>query len=133
MNRRELLERLAAEIQSASADGDGDRARKLAMLQAEVVARIGRDTIAEQACDGSAVPEPRQVPQQERTDWLGERHEINLLRWHWGAFYEIARASQWTARRRDDGLLLAAPSAGGLRHLIHCDFAARPVPRQLRH
>lgn len=81
MNRRELVERLAAEIESATAEGDGDRARKLARLQAEVVARIGQDTIAEESCDGPALPCPRPVPQQELTEWLGERHELALLRW----------------------------------------------------
>lgn len=130
MDRKELVERLAAEIQRLSAVGDSDRARTLAALQQVVVARMRRDTVAEQSGDAAPVPRPRPVPPPEDARWLGERHQLQLLRWHWGTFYEIALGSEWTAKRRDSGEVLVADSAGGLRHRIHEDFAVRPVPRQ---
>jgi hypothetical protein len=47
MNDRLLIERLSAEIEKASAAGDHARARKLADLQLEVLARLMRDVTAE--------------------------------------------------------------------------------------
>lgn len=64
---------------------------------------------------------------------IGARHELEVLRWHWGSFYEIAADDEWSAKRRDDGEILTAASPGDLRHLIHEDFAARPVPRLSQH
>ena len=61
--RRLIIEHTAAEIDKAVAAGDGQRARKLAALQREVLARVSRDMVAEGA---PAVPRPRPVPGPER-------------------------------------------------------------------
>jgi hypothetical protein len=51
---RRLIEQLAAEIGTAKAAGDKDRVRKLADLQADVVAQMSREVIAE-----ITIPRPR--------------------------------------------------------------------------
>ena len=62
---------------------------------------------------------------------MSERHDLDLLRWHWSAFYEITSIGQvWRAARHDDGRVLAATGATRLRQLITADFAAQPVPRR---
>jgi hypothetical protein len=61
---------------------------------------------------------------------MTERHDLDLLRWHWGAFYEITiDGSLWHAKRRDDGTVLLAGTSAELRLLLSSDYAARPVPR----
>ncbi len=49
MNERELIERLAAEIEKATAAGDEQRARKLADLQCDVLLQMLRDQSADTA------------------------------------------------------------------------------------
>ena len=134
MDRSELVEHLSAEIASASADGDGVRARKLADLQLEVIAQMSRDTAASPPGDALAsVPLARPVPQQEQIGLLGHRHQLELLRWHWAAGYAITHDRDgWRAERRDDGTVLTEDTAERLRHLICKDFAAKPVPRPPR-
>jgi hypothetical protein len=61
MNDRELIERLAAEIEKATATGDSVRARKLADLQLAALAQLTRDMVAEPAPDPVAAPQPRLV------------------------------------------------------------------------
>ncbi len=64
---------------------------------------------------------------------MTERHDLDLLRWHWGAFYEIAIDGPiWRAKRRDDGTVLATGTSAQLRLLLSSDYAARPVPRRGR-
>jgi hypothetical protein len=64
---------------------------------------------------------------------MTERHDLDLLRWHWGAFYEITIAGPvWRAKRLDDGTVLAAGSSAQLRLLLSRDYDARPVPRRGR-
>ena len=134
MDSRELIERLAAQIEHASADGDGFRARKLADLQLEVIARMSRERAAHPPGDRLAsVPPTRPVPQSQQTELLGERHQLDLLRWHWSSGYSITLDNDgWRAERRDDGTVLAEDTAERLLRLIREDFAARPVPRQSR-
>lgn len=134
MDGRELIERLAAEIENASADGDGVRARKLADRQVEVIARMSRERAAHPPAERLAsVPRARPVPQSEQTELLGERHQLELLRWHWSSGYAIALDNNgWRAERRDDGTVLTEDTAERLLRLIREDFAARPVPRQSR-
>jgi hypothetical protein len=134
MDNRELIERLAAQIEHASADGDGLRARKLADLQREVVARMSRDRAAHPPGDRLArVPPTRPVPQSGQTELLGQRHQLELLRWHWSPGYAITLDNNvWRAERRDDGTVLAEDTAERLLRLIREDFGARPVPRQSR-
>jgi hypothetical protein len=57
VDSRELIERLAAEIEKASADKDGVRARKLADLQLDVLAGMSRDVAAE-PLDGPSLSMP---------------------------------------------------------------------------
>jgi len=105
MDSRELSESLAAEIEHASRPGD----------------------------PLASVPTARPVPQQEQPDLLGERHQLDLLRWHWKSAYEITLGDDgWHAERRDDGTVLTAETAERLSYLIRADFAARPVPRRSR-
>ncbi len=120
MDRRELIERLSAEIANASADGDGVRARKLSDLQLEVIAQMARDTAAFPPGDALAsVPLARPVPQQEQLGLLGDRHQLELLRWHWAAGCAITHdRDAWRAERRDDGTVLTEDTAERLRHLI---------------
>jgi hypothetical protein len=70
MDCRELIERLAAEIERASADNDGVRARKLADLQLDVLAGMSREAAAEPP--GGPSPGVPLTP-QEQTELLGER------------------------------------------------------------
>jgi hypothetical protein len=134
MDSSELIERLAAQIEHASAYGDGIRARKLADLQLEVIARMSRERAAHPPGDRLArVPPARPVPHPEQTELLGERHQMELLRWHWSSGYAITLDNNvWRAQRRDDGTVLAEDTAERLLRLIREDFAARPVPRQSR-
>jgi hypothetical protein len=60
MRERELIERLAAEIEDATATGDDARARKLADLQVKVVAQISRGG------GFTMVPLRRPAPEHER-------------------------------------------------------------------
>lgn len=69
MNHRDLIERLATEIQKAGATGDSVRARKLAALQREVLACMSRDMAADPPDDPIAIPPPRPVSHRERADW----------------------------------------------------------------
>jgi hypothetical protein len=74
MDCRELIERLAAEIQKAGANKDRVRARKLADLQLDVLAGMSRDVAAEPPDSPSpSLPLSRPVAQQEQTELLGER------------------------------------------------------------
>lgn len=66
MTDRELIERLAAEIEKATAAGDRARARKLAELQARVVAQISRGIVTGGSAGPVPVPQPRPVPLRER-------------------------------------------------------------------
>ena len=51
---------------------------------------------------------------------------------HYGEAYEInKRRGRYEARRRDDGSVLSADSAGALLDLIRADYSARPVPRDV--
>jgi hypothetical protein len=60
-----------------------------------------------------------------------ERHDLDLLRWHCCAFYEITiDGPLWRAKRPDDGTVLAAGSSAQLRLLLSRDYDARPVPRR---
>jgi hypothetical protein len=69
MEGRGLIECLAAEIEKACAHGDRVRARKLADLQLEAIARMSRQMAADPLTDPLAsVPSARPVPQQERTE-----------------------------------------------------------------
>lgn len=64
---------------------------------------------------------------------MTDRHHLDLLRWHWGAFYEITiDGLLWHAKRRDDGSVLTTPTptSAQLRLLLSKDYAARPVPRR---
>lgn len=66
---------------------------------------------------------------------VGERHQLEVLRWYWGSFYEIELdgiGGEWTARRHDNGRMLTATSADELVRGIRRDFAIRPVPRRSR-
>ena len=64
---------------------------------------------------------------------MTERHELDLLRWHWGAFYAITLDGVlWLAERRDDGAVFTAATSAQLRLLVSNDYAARPVPRRGR-
>jgi len=134
MDRRELIERLSAEIANASAEGDFVRARKLSDLPLEVIAQSSRDTTAFPPGDPLArVSLARPVPQQEQFGLLGDRHQLELLRWHWAAGYAITHSRDgWRAERRDDGTVLTEDTAERLRHLIREDFAAKPVSRPPR-
>jgi len=134
MESRELVERLAEEIEDASAAGDGMRARRLADLQLEVIARMSVEFAAYRPGDPLARgPLARPGPQQEQIDRLGERHQLELLRWHWDSGYAITLdCDGWRAERRDDGTILTESTAERLVRLIREDFAARPVPRQSR-
>ena len=56
--------------------------------------------------------------------------ELDSLRFHWGAAYEIGyRLGQYRAVRRDDGSVVRADSADELLAAIREDYAVRPVPR----
>lgn len=134
MESSELVERLAEEIENASAAGDGIRARRLADLQLEVIARMSLEFAAYRPGDPLARgPLARPAPQQEQIDRLGERHQLELLRWHWDSGYAITLDHDgWRAERRDDGTILTENTAERLVRLIREDFAARPVPRQSR-
>jgi hypothetical protein len=68
MNHRDLVERLATEIEKACANDDWARARKLAALQREALEQISLDMAADPSCDPLAVPCPRPVPRQEKAD-----------------------------------------------------------------
>ena len=46
-SREQLIEQTSAEIINAAADGDNERASKLAALQRELIARVLRDSAAE--------------------------------------------------------------------------------------
>lgn len=59
MNERKIIEVLAAEAESAAAGGDLDRARKLADLQARVIAWISHDVVEDRAAHPVVVPPPR--------------------------------------------------------------------------
>ena len=144
MESRELIERLAEEVENASAAGDGIRARRLADLQLEVIARMSLELAAYRPGDPLASGKlasaklasaklARQGPQQEQTERLGERHQLELLRWHWDSGYAITLDHDgWRAERRDDGAILTENTAERLVRLIREDFAARPVPRRSR-
>jgi len=73
MDCRELIERLAAEIEKASADKDPVLARKLADLQLDVVAGMSREMAAEPDGPSPGVSLSRPVSRQEQTELLGER------------------------------------------------------------
>ena len=64
----------------------------------------------------------------------GDAGELAELRFHWGSAYDIdAAGGVFTARRKDGrGGRLADPSPGGLLRQIRADYAAMPVPRDLR-
>ena len=139
MESRELIERLAEEVENASAAGDGIRARRLADLQLEIIARMSLELAAYRPGDPLASGKlasaklARQRPQQEQTERLGERHQLELLRWHWDSGYAITLDHDgWRAERRDDGAILTENTAERLVRLIREDFAARPVPRRSR-
>ena len=90
MNRRELVERISAEITKAAADGDDGRARKLADLQSMVVAQISRDSVADGFTDAVAVPLPRRgqlavLPQRISTQALSA--ELAAERGEWEAVH----------------------------------------------
>jgi hypothetical protein len=56
--------------------------------------------------------------------------DLAYLIHHWSDAYEInMRRRRYEARRRDDGTVLTADSAGALLDLIRADHQARPVPR----
>jgi hypothetical protein len=61
MNDRELIERLSAEIEKATAAGDSVRARKLADLQLDVLTRLMRDMAADPGPGPAAAPLARLV------------------------------------------------------------------------
>ena len=59
--------------------------------------------------------------------------ELNELRFHWGAAYEIGYGlGQYRAVRRDDRSVVRADSAEQLLAAIREDYAVRPVPRDTR-
>jgi hypothetical protein len=61
---------------------------------------------------------------------MGEADRIALrdLGWNWGEAYDINGADgSWTASRRDNGRLLAAPDPKELHGLIVADYSAQPV------
>jgi hypothetical protein len=79
MDCRELIERLAAEIQKAGANKDRVRARKLADLQLDVLAGMSRDVAAEPPEGPSpSMPLSSPVSQHEQTELLGERRIAGL-------------------------------------------------------
>jgi hypothetical protein len=135
MEDRELIECLAAEIENACAHGDDVRAGKLADLQLEAIARMSREIATDPLSDRLAsAPLVRTVPQHGQIEPLGERHQLELLRWHWGSGYAVTLGHDgWRAERRDGGTILIAPTAGQLRHRILEDIATRPAPRRSRH
>ncbi len=59
---------------------------------------------------------------------------LDEIRFHWGSAYDVGRDGRmWTARRRDGrGGTLADPLPEGLLLAIRADYAASPVPRDLR-
>lgn len=61
---------------------------------------------------------------------MSEPVNLAYLCHHYGDAYEInMRRGRYEARRRDDGTMLTADSAGELLEKIRTDYAARPVPR----
>ena len=58
MDEEKLIEELAAEIRQATADGDHDRARKLADLQRRIVARTSSEAVGGPAAGSLADPVP---------------------------------------------------------------------------
>lgn len=53
----------------------------------------------------------------------------------WGSAYAFsydpAKAIAYTARRRDNGLELKAPSVKSLQNLVRKDYSERAVPREV--
>jgi hypothetical protein len=63
---------------------------------------------------------------------VSEPADLAYLCHHYGEAYEInMRRGRYEARRRDDGTVLTADSAGALLDLIRADYAERPVSRQI--
>ncbi len=58
MNERKVAEAVAAEIERAEADGDYDRAQKLADLLGRIIARISRHGTADSAASINNVALP---------------------------------------------------------------------------
>jgi hypothetical protein len=58
---------------------------------------------------------------------------LDDLRWHYGEAYLIELiGDRWIAQRRDSHATMSAGSPDQLLGLIRADYAARPVPRDLR-
>jgi hypothetical protein len=68
MNQRDLIERLATEIEKACAHEDWARARKLAALQREVLVQISADIAADPPFDPLAIPCPRPSSRPQKAD-----------------------------------------------------------------
>jgi hypothetical protein len=64
-------------------------------------------------------------------DWS---QPLNELRHHWGSAYLIhcLGLGKWVAQRRDCHATIGAENADGLLNLIREDYAAHPVPRDMR-
>ena len=63
---------------------------------------------------------------------MSEPIDLAYLIHHYGDAYEInMRRGRYEARRRDDGTVLTADSAGALLDLIRADYTTRPVSRQV--
>jgi hypothetical protein len=62
---------------------------------------------------------------------VSEPVNLAYLIHHYGEAYEInMRRGRYEARRRDDGTVLTADTAGALLDLIRADYAERPVSRR---
>ena len=63
----------------------------------------------------------------------GDAAAIGKLIWNWGEGYVISYANGlYHAERRDNGAQVHAPDPEQLGREIQVDYAARPVPRELR-
>jgi hypothetical protein len=63
----------------------------------------------------------------------GDAAAIGKLIWNWGEGYVISYANGlYHAERRDDRAQVHAPDPEQLGREIQADYAARPVPRELR-
>lgn|GEM_PF-6876608 len=66
---------------------------------------------------------------------ISQYPEWRSLYEHWGTAYAFSRApvpaASYRAVRKDDQTELTAAAPGELRRLVHADYLARPVPREI--
>ena len=78
---------------------------------------------------------PRRRDETENEISPVDRYTWDYLVDQWGGAYEFEHepgtAEPYTAKRRDNGLVLAASTAESLHDLVRKDYHERPVPRSV--